>query len=140
MKNRSVYPESTRDESHLPCFGSIAIPRSTSYKTRALTSFMKLQRFPETPVSSLEEHQFQYSNSRKAPFRLGMRADSLSSTEEVSQISTSTSRGVSLSNKYVRGTLCFMIQVELTPRYPDSKEGPISLHWLKSRLIFHLTR
>ena len=53
MQNSSVYPKSTRDEAHLPFIGSIAIPCSTSYRTSGLTSFRKLQRFPETPVSSL---------------------------------------------------------------------------------------
>ena len=96
-QNSSVYSKSTRDEAHFPCIGSIAIPHFTSYTRSGLSSFRKLQRFPETPVSSLEEHQYQLSNSRKAPctpYRLEMRADSLSSTEEVSQLSTSTSRGV----------------------------------------------
>ena len=96
-QNSLEYHKSTRDEAHFPCIGSIAIPRSTSYTTSGLTFFRKLQRFPETLVSSLEEHQFQYYNLRKAPctpYRLEMRADSLSLTEEVRQLSTSTSRGV----------------------------------------------
>ena len=37
----------------------------------------------------------------------------------------------SLRNWYVRGTLCFLSQVEWTARDPDSKEGRISLQWLK---------
>ena len=45
-----------------------------------------------------------------------------------------------MSSKDVRGTLCFMFQVEWTPRGPDSKEGMISLQWLKMRLVFHVTR
>ena len=92
----SMYHKSTRDEAHFPCIGSIAIVRSTSYTKSGLTSFRKHQRLPEIPVSSREEHQFQYSNMRKAPctlYRLEMRADSLSSNEEVSQLFTSTSRG-----------------------------------------------
>ena len=40
-----------------------------------------------------------------------MRADALSLTEEVSQLSTSTSRGVFLSSRDVSGTLCFLSQV-----------------------------
>ena len=44
----------------------------------------------------------------------------------------------SLSNMYVRGTLCFLSQVEWTARDPDSKEGRISLQCLKFRLVFHL--
>ena len=31
----------------------------------------------------------------------------------------------SLSSRDMRGTLCFLSQVEWTPRGPDSKEGPI---------------
>ena len=45
----------------------------------------------------------------------------------------------SLSNRYVRGTMCFLSQVEWTARDPDSKEGRISLQWLKFRFVFHLT-
>ena len=68
------------------------------------------------------------------------RADSLSLTEEVSQLSTRTQEEFSLSSRDVRGTLCFLSQVEWTPRGPDSKEGTISLQWLKFRLVIHLTR
>ena len=44
----------------------------------------------------------------------------------------------SLSNRYVRGTLCFLSQVEWTARDPDSKEGRISIQGLKFWLVFHL--
>ena len=44
----------------------------------------------------------------------------------------------SLSNRYVRGTMCFLSQVEWTARDPDSKEGRISLQRLKFRLVLHL--
>ena len=46
----------------------------------------------------------------------------------------------SLSNRYVRVTLCFLSQVEWTRGGHDSKEGPMSLQWLKFRVVFHLTR
>ena len=36
----------------------------------------------------------------------------------------------SLRYRYVRGTLCFVPQVEWTPRCPDSKEGRVSLQRL----------
>ena len=143
MQNSSVYPKSIRDEAHFPFIGSIAIPCSTAYSTSGLTSFMKLQRFPETPVSSLYEYKFQYSNYRKAPctpYLLKMRADSLSLTEEVSHYPQAPQVEFFLSNRCVRGTLCFLSQVEWTARGPDSKEGTISLQWLKFRLGFHLTR
>ena len=70
-------------------------PSHNPHHTRqfGLTSFSQLQRFLETPVSSLEDHQYQHSNSRKAPCtpnHLEMRADSLDMTEEVCQLSTST--------------------------------------------------
>ena len=58
MQNSSVYPKSSRDEAHFPCMGSIAILCSTSYKASRLTSFRNIQRFPEKPVSSLEECHF----------------------------------------------------------------------------------
>ena len=47
---------------------------------------------------------------------------------------------ISLSSRDVRGTLCFLSQVEWTPRGPDSKEVLISLQCLKFRLVFQLTR
>ena len=143
MRNISVSLKSIGDEAQVPCIGSRAIRRSTSWMTSGLTSFRQLQRFPEAPVTSLDQHQFQHSNSRKAPctsYRLEMRADSLALTEEVSQLSTSTTRDASLSNRYVRWALSLLPPVEWTPRCPDSKEGWISLHWLECRLIFHHTR
>ena len=79
----------------LSCTGSSAISHSPSYKTGCLSSFRQLQRFPDIPVSNLEEHQFQHRNWRKAPwtpYNLGKRADSQDSIEEVGQFSTSTSR------------------------------------------------
>ena len=39
----------------------------------------------------------------------------------------------------MRGILCFLSHVEWTARDTDSKEGWISLQWLKFRLVFHLT-
>ena len=56
MQNSSVFPKSNGDESHFPFIGSIAIPCSTSYRTTGLISFIKLQRFPETPASNLYEY------------------------------------------------------------------------------------
>ena len=46
----------------------------------------------------------------------------------------------SLSNRYVRTTLCFLSQVEWTLRGPDSIEGRISLQGLKFRLVFLLLK
>ena len=56
MQNSSVQPKSPRGDAHVPFIGSIAIPCSTLYRTSGLTSFRELQRFPETPVSSLYEY------------------------------------------------------------------------------------
>ena len=56
--------------------------------------------------------------------------DYLSSTEDVSQISQAPQEEPSLRNRYVRGTLCFLPQVEWTARCPDSKEGRVSLQSL----------
>ena len=53
MQNRLVYHKSTQDEAHFPFIESIAISHSTSYTTSGLTSFTTIQRFPETPISSL---------------------------------------------------------------------------------------
>ena len=63
-----------------------AVPCSTSYTKGGWTSFRQLQTFPETLIQSLEEHQFQHSNTRKAPCiksHLEKRADSPALTEEV---------------------------------------------------------
>ena len=42
----------------------------------------------------------------------------------------------SLSNRYVRGTLCFLSQVEWTARDPDSKKAGIPCSGLKSGSCF----
>ena len=47
---------------------------------------------------------------------------------------------ISLSNRYERGTLCCLSQLEWTARDPNSKEGRILMQWLKFRLVFHFTR
>ena len=56
MQNSSVYPKSTQDEPHFPLNGSIDILCYRSYRPSGLTYFRKLQRFPETQVSSLYEY------------------------------------------------------------------------------------
>ena len=119
MQNSSVYPKSIHVEPHFPLNGSIDILRYTSYRPSGLTYFRKLQRFPETQVSSLYEYKFQYSNSSKVPctpYHPKMRALSVSLIEDVSQTSTSISKEFFLSNMDVTGTLCFLSQVEWTPR------------------------
>ena len=130
MRNSSVYPKSTPEEARFPLIGSRAILNSPPNTTNGLTSFRQLHRFPENTVPSLEEHQIQHRNSRKAPCtpnRLKMRADSLASTQEVCELSTSPQQEPSLSNRYVGGTQSLLSQVEWTKRGPDSKEGGISL-------------
>ena len=143
MQNSSVYNKSTRDETQFPIIASIAIPCSTSYRTSGLTSFRKLQRLTETPVSSLCKYYLQYSNSRKAPctpYRPKMRVDSLSLTEEVCQLSKSTSRGVFCQQYGCERDPVFSFSSGMDPKSPDSKERPFSLQWLKFRLACHLTR
>ena len=46
----------------------------------------------------------------------------------------------SLSNWYVIGNLNLLPHVQWISRFPDLKESRISLQWLESRLVFHLTR
>ena len=143
MQNSSVYQKSTRDEAHFPFIGSIAIPCSTEYSTSGLTSLRKLQRFSEITASSLYEYSFQHSSSKNVPcttYRLKIRADSLSLTEEVSQFFTSTSSGV-FPQQYVgeRDSVLSVLSGMYRER-PDSKEGRISLQWLKFRIVFHVTR
>ena len=60
-------------------------------------------------------------------YHLEMRAVSLSSTEEVSQLSTSVSSEVFPQEYVLRRTLWFLLQVKWTARCPDWKEGQISL-------------
>ena len=65
------------------------------HPTREGAYFRQLQRFPDKPVSNLEEQQFQHRNSRNAPwtpYHLEKREDSQDSIDEVGQLSTSTSR------------------------------------------------
>ena len=143
MQNSSVYRKSTRDEAHSPFIGSIAISCSTEYRTSGLTSLRKLQRFSETPASSLYEYSFQHSNVKKVPcttYRLKMRADSLSLTEEVSQFSTSTSSGVFLQQVVGERDSVLSVSSGMYRERPDSNEGRIFLQWLKFRLVFHVTR
>ena len=67
-------------------------------------------------------------------------ADSLSLTEEVSQLSTSTSRGVFPQQYICEWDPVFSVSSGMSLRGPDTKEGPISLQWLKFRIVFNLTR
>ena len=94
-QNRSVCPKSNWDEDNFPCIGSITIPRSASYRTSGLTPFRNLEipwenrlkyRGSSISLEQLEKNSVQHISS-------GDENDSLSSTEEVSQLSTSTSRG-----------------------------------------------
>ena len=71
---------------------------------------------------------------------LDMRADSLVSTQEECQLSTSTSRG-GFSQLYVREwDTDFASEWEWTMRCTDSKEGQITLQWLECWLVFLLKR
>ena len=69
-----------------------------------------------------------------------MRDDSLSLTEELSKFSTSTS-SVVFPQQYV-GEMDSVLSVTsgMYRERPDSKEGLISLQWLKFRLVFHVKR
>ena len=143
MQNSSVYRKSTLDEAHFPFIGSIAIPCSTEYSTSGLTSLRKLQRFTETPASSLYEYSFQYSSMKKVPwttYHLKMRADSLSLTEAVSQFSTSTSSRVFPQQYIGERDSVLSVSSGMYRERPDSKEGRISLQWFKFRLVFHVRR
>ena len=143
MQNSSLYPKSTRDEAHFPFIGSIAILCSTEYCTSGLTCLRKLQRFSETPASSLYEYSFQNSSSKKVPcttYRLKTRADYLSLTEEVNQFSTSTSSGVFPQQKVGERDSVLSVSSGMYREKPDSKEVWISLQWLKFWLVFHVTR
>ena len=144
MQNRSVYPKSTQDEAHFPLICSIDIPCSTAYSASGLTSLgnfpqeipwdtrlhsiwilISVQQLGESsmhPISSKDESWFPVFDWRFEPtFHQHLKWSFPSATG-------------------VRGTLCFLSQVEWTARDPDWKEGRISLQCLKFRLVFHLTR
>ena len=123
---RARYPKSTRDEAHFPFIGSIAIPCYTEYSTSGLTSLRKLQRFSETPASSLFVYSFQHCSVKKVPcttYHLKMRADSLSLTEEVSQFSTSTSGGVFPQQYVVERDSVLSVSSGMYRERPDSKKA-----------------
>ena len=108
-----VYTKSSGNEGQFPCHGSRAIPHSTSYTTSGLNSLRQLQKFPETPISIIEEHQFLNINSRNAqciPNHLEMKADSQVSTEEVCSFTQTPQEEAPHSNKYVRATLSLLPQ------------------------------
>ena len=103
----------------------------------------KLQRFSETLASSLYEYSFQHSRAKDVPcttYRLEMRADSLSLTEEVSLFSTRTSSGVFPQQLVGERDSVLSVSSGMYGESPDSKDGRISLQWLKYRLVFHVTR
>ena len=69
-----------------------------------------------------------------------MNADSMSLTEEVSQFSTSTSSGVFPQQLLGERDSVLSVSSGMYRKRPDSKEGQISLQWLKFRLVLHVTR
>ena len=139
MQNNSVYPKSTRDEANFPFIDSIAIPFYTEYTTSGLTSLRKLQRFSETPASSLHEYSLQHSSVKKVPctsYRLKMRADSLSLTEEVSQFSTSTSSGVFPQQLVGERDSVLSVSCGMYRERPDSKNARFPCSGLNLGLCF----
>ena len=142
MQNRLVYPKSTQDEAHFPWIVYIAISCSTSYTPSGLTSFRKIQIPWDTHLKSRRTSISvnHWRNRLCTPYRLEMRADSLSFTEEISQLSTSTSRGVFPQEYVFEKDTVFSALSEMDPEMPDSKEGWVSLLRLKCSLIFHITR
>ena len=67
------------------------------------------------------------------------RADYQDSIKEVGHIPTTPQEDPSLSDRYVRGTLNLLRHVQWIPRFPESKESRIFLHWLECRFVFLLT-
>ena len=58
------------------------------------------------------------------------------SIEVVGQLPQAPQEEFSLRNMYVKGTLCFLLQVKWTLRFPDSKKGRISLQSLNAGSSF----
>ena len=139
MQNRLVYSKLTQDETHFHSIGSVAIPRSTSYKTGGLTSFRKIQRFPETPISSLEELNFSKATGGKfrAPHII-WRWELIPCLQlkRLANFPQATQEEFSLRNMHVGSTLCFLLQVKWTPSCTESKEGRIYLQRLNAGSSF----
>ena len=72
-------------------------------------------------------------------YRLKMSADSLSLTEEVSQFSTRTTSGVYPQQLLGERDSVLSVSSVMYRERPDTKEGRISLRWLKFRLVIHVT-
>ena len=143
MQNSSVYHKSTRDEAHFLFIGSTAILCSRSYSTSGWTSFRNYRDSLRHPSQVYMNINF----SREARGKL--HAPHIVSRWELfpclrlkrwANFPQATQVEFSLSNRYVRGTQSFVSHVKWTVSFPDSKEGRISLQWLKFRLVFHLTR
>ena len=60
------------------------------------------------------------------------RPDSQDSIKEVGHIPTTPQEEISLSNRYVRGTLNLLRHVQWIPRFPESKESRISCRGLNA--------
>ena len=143
MQNSSVYPKSNIDEAHLAFIGSIAIPCSTAYSTMAWLPWGNYRDSLRHPFQVYMNITFSTAN------RGNLHAPHIVSRWELipclwlkrwANFPQAPQVEFPLSNRYVRGTLCFLSQVECTVRGPDSKEGRISLQWLKFRLVFYVTR
>ena len=142
MQNKSVYPKSTRDEAQFPFIGSIAIrvPHHTEQVLwLPLENYRDCLRHPSQVYMNIN-----FSRATRGK----IHAHHIISRWELIPCLwlkrwanfPQALQEFFLSSRYVRGTLCFLSQVEWTPRGPDSKEGRISLQWLKFRLVFHFTR
>ena len=117
--------------------------RLQSYRRNGLASFGQLQRFTETPVSSLREHEFQHRNSSNAPcipYCLKKRADSQDSIKEVAHLPTSTSKGAFPQLSVCERDPEFVASRTVDSESPWLEKSRILLQWLECRLLFHLTR
>ena len=70
------------------------------------------------------------------PYRPKMTADSLSFTEEVRHFPQALQEEFALRNRDVRGTLCFLSQVEWTPRSPHQNKARFPCSGLNSGSTF----
>ena len=82
----------------------------------------------------------QLEESSCIPYRPKLRADSLSLIEDLSQLSTSTSSGVFPQEEVGERDSVLAVSSGMYSERPDSKEGRISLQWLKFRLLFPVIR
>ena len=129
-----MYPKSNRIEAHFPFIGSIAIPCSREYSTSGLTSWGNYR----DPLRHPPQVYMNIHSSKAA--RRKFHAPHIISRWELipclwlkrwAMFPQAPQVEFSLRNRYVRGTLCFLSQVECTARSLTQKKAGFPCSGLK---------